>query len=353
MFNWRVIVGLLLGPSLIWAANKYIDADGIKNPQHTKTWMMPPSPGTLVVTTDNVATATALASNPSDCGANTYATTIAASGNLTCSSITNASTTGTALNTIDTLVLRDGSGNFAAGTITAALTGNASTATALAANPAACSANQFVTDIAANGDLTCAALSGAVGGFTAGSVPFANPSGYLTDDNTYLNYNSTSKVLTASNVYTDVILHSSQTTPVSPAPSIFKTYFKSDGNMYRLNNAGTENRIGGGALIVTGTRASPQAIVAGTGISYVPTAGERQLWFVEGSGGHVDITANPQIVAGTSTGQELIVICRNNDQTVTFDDGTGLSLNGQFVCGADSALGLFWDSSVWVEMYRR
>jgi hypothetical protein len=38
----------------------------------------------------------------------------------------------TAANTASKLVLRDGSGNFAAGTITAALTGNASTATALA-----------------------------------------------------------------------------------------------------------------------------------------------------------------------------------------------------------------------------
>lgn len=40
--------------------------------------------------------------------------------------------TATALNTASALVRRDGSGNFAAGTITAALAGNASTATALA-----------------------------------------------------------------------------------------------------------------------------------------------------------------------------------------------------------------------------
>ena len=104
----------------------------------------------------NASTATALAANPADCGSNTYATTIAANGDLTCASITNAATTGTASNTGSTLVLRDGSGNFAAGTITATLTGNSSTATALAANPTDCSANQFATTIAANGDLTCA-----------------------------------------------------------------------------------------------------------------------------------------------------------------------------------------------------
>jgi hypothetical protein len=39
----------------------------------------------------NAGTATALAANPTDCGANTYATTIAASGNLTCAAITNGS----------------------------------------------------------------------------------------------------------------------------------------------------------------------------------------------------------------------------------------------------------------------
>ena len=38
-------------------------------------------------------------------------------------------------------------------------TGNAATATALASNPADCSANQFANTIAANGDLSCAALT--------------------------------------------------------------------------------------------------------------------------------------------------------------------------------------------------
>lgn len=53
---------------------------------------------------------------------------------------------------------------LATGTVTAptfvgALTGNASTATALAANPVDCSSGQYANAIAANGDLTCAAVS--------------------------------------------------------------------------------------------------------------------------------------------------------------------------------------------------
>lgn len=47
-------------------------------------------------------------------------------------SIPNSATTATSANTADAIVARDASGNFSAGTITAALSGNASTATALA-----------------------------------------------------------------------------------------------------------------------------------------------------------------------------------------------------------------------------
>lgn len=52
-----------------------------------------PTTGTLATTAGNVATATALAADPTDCGANTFATTIAASGNLTCAqpAVTNLS----------------------------------------------------------------------------------------------------------------------------------------------------------------------------------------------------------------------------------------------------------------------
>lgn len=47
--------------------------------------------GTSGSTTGNAATATALAANPADCAANTFATTIAASGALTCAALTDTS----------------------------------------------------------------------------------------------------------------------------------------------------------------------------------------------------------------------------------------------------------------------
>lgn len=73
----------------------------------------------------------------------------------------NANTTAASANTASAIVARDGSGNFSAGTISAALSGNASTASALAANPADCGGGQFANAIAANGDLTCATPAGA------------------------------------------------------------------------------------------------------------------------------------------------------------------------------------------------
>lgn len=116
----------------------------------------------------NVATATALASNGSNCGAGNVPLGVDASGNsegcfdvatdaeLVAHSSSTSAHSATPDNTANLIVMRDGSGDFAAGTITANLTGLASTASALAANPADCAANQFANAIDADGDLGCA-----------------------------------------------------------------------------------------------------------------------------------------------------------------------------------------------------
>ena len=84
-------------------------------------------------------TASALAADPADCSPTQFANGIAASGDLTCSSLADADIPNTI--TVDL----------------------AATATALAANPAACGAGEFANDIAANGTLTCATPSGGSG----------------------------------------------------------------------------------------------------------------------------------------------------------------------------------------------
>lgn len=158
--------------------------------------------------------ADALTSNPTDCSANQFATTIAANGNLTCASIVDADVpdtitasnyllltggTLTGLLTTDNLGIEFddsdtnptcGAGNYNLfadlsetamkvcnnGTAEVVTTPNntqtltnktlsasnnviqADTALALDANPSDCSANQFATTIAANGNLTCSAI---------------------------------------------------------------------------------------------------------------------------------------------------------------------------------------------------
>lgn len=90
--------------------------------------------------------------------------------------VANSATTAASANTASAIVARDPSGNFTAGTITAALTGNvtgnvsgssgsttgnAATATALAANPTDCASDTYANAIAASGNLTCATVTNA------------------------------------------------------------------------------------------------------------------------------------------------------------------------------------------------
>ncbi len=108
---------------------------------------------------------------------------------------------------------------------------------------------------------------------------------------------------------------------------------------------------GGGSFAVQDTRAAPQSVVAGTGI-VVTALQSRNLLFIQGSGGAVTVTANPQIPVGTQVGQEMKLVGRSDTNTVTLSNGTGLSLNGSWTGGADDIIDLFWDGSVWVESNR-
>ena len=107
------------------------------------------------ITVDLAATATALASDPNDCAANQFATTIAANGNLTCAqpSFSNMS---------DSITDAQVPNN-----ITIDL---ATTASALANNPAGCTSGDFVNDIAADGTLSCGTPPGGGGGVGIGTV---------------------------------------------------------------------------------------------------------------------------------------------------------------------------------------
>jgi hypothetical protein len=82
----------------------------------------------------------------------------------------------------------------------------------------------------------------------------------------------------------------------------------------------------------------------------------RAVMRIQGSGGAVDITANPQI-AGGSDGEILILIGQSNANTVKLDEGTGLQLSGgtSFTMGLNDTIQFVYDAvgGNWIELSRR
>jgi hypothetical protein len=107
---------------------------------------------------------------------------------------------------------------------------------------------------------------------------------------------------------------------------------------------------------VFGSRTSPRQIVASAGITsgagHMSTTAASQKIYVEGSGGAVNVTANPQIEAGTIDGQLMVICGRSQDNTVQLNHGNGLYLNGNIVLGENECITLSWDTSEWVELSR-
>lgn len=104
-------------------------------------------------------------SNPTDCGGGQFANAIDQFGNLTCASagtgdvVGPGSATDSAVALFDTTtgkLLKNSSVTVAGSTMTASISGLATYATQLAANPTDCGANNFATAIDAQGNLTCA-----------------------------------------------------------------------------------------------------------------------------------------------------------------------------------------------------
>jgi hypothetical protein len=96
------------------------------------------------------------------------------------------------------------------------------------------------------------------------------------------------------------------------------------------------------------TPSSDIAITAAGGITVT-----KAIMRVAGDGSAIDITANPQIAAGTD-GQVVIIQGTHDTNTVTLDDGTGLALSAQCVLAAQDNITLMYDSgdSEWIETSR-
>jgi|GEM_PF-3224808 hypothetical protein len=79
----------------------------------------------------------------------------------------------------------------------------------------------------------------------------------------------------------------------------------------------------------------------------------KPIMHIQGSGGPVEITANPQIAAGTD-GQWLCLQGKSDINTVTLNTGNGLHLHGRVVLGDEDSLTLYYDAVTgeWEERFR-
>jgi hypothetical protein len=107
----------------------------VVNPTANRTITFPNVTGTVVTTGDIGTVTSTMITNGTIVNADINASAGIVDTKLatisTAGKVSNSATTAVSTNTVNAIVTRDGSGNFSAGTITAALTGNASTATKL------------------------------------------------------------------------------------------------------------------------------------------------------------------------------------------------------------------------------
>lgn len=105
--------------------------------------------------------------------------------------------------------------------------------------------------------------------------------------------------------------------------------------------------------VIVGSVGSPQAVTAVGGVNFTGTADEYlHIYFLQGSGGAVDISANPQISAGTAIGQRLVIRGCSDTNTIKLEHGAGLLMNGECFLGSGSMIEFLWTGSTWDEMSR-
>ena len=149
------------------------------------------------------------------------------------------------------------------------------------------------------------------------------------------------------NINTASIDMSTQAMTITLASTFRALTFQNANGTDLLTIHGTANRVN------IGSRLSMTADTIN-----VPLGGfsvTKALLKIQGDGGAIDITANPQIADGVD-GQVVMLKGESDTNTVRFDDGNGLALNGavSFTMGEADALMLMYDLSddIWIELNR-
>jgi hypothetical protein len=166
------------------------------------------------------------------------------------------------------------------------------------------------------------------------------------------------------NLFGGAEIHSSSTNPTSvavSAPIGSLLLNESTGAIYKKLDSGlstnwAELAVGAAQLTIVGTKAAPKSITS-AGFSVAlgnlsSSTAPLQKIYIQGSGGSVDITANPQVEAGAVDGQQIQFVGCSDDNSVLFEDGDGLSLNGNAEITDDRILTVSWDGINWVEVSR-
>lgn len=135
-------------------------------------------------------------------------------------------------------------------------------------------------------------------------------------------------------------IRSTTTTPASPVAVFFDDAFLGDLTSFSGS---------GGQFIVIPSA----AITAGASIS--SGSDVRSIIYVTGSGGAITTSVAAPLSAGSSDGQERVIIGQSDTNTVTIPAGTNMKMNGPAFLKDGSAIGFIWDASnsVWNETYRR
>lgn len=101
---------------------------------------------------------------------------------------------------------------------------------------------------------------------------------------------------------------------------------------------------------VTGSFASPIVITAVGGVT--PAGYGSEIMFIKSNGGQYLITANPQIAAGTTIGQTLLLIGASDADAIVFSEGNGVFAGNAAATPimAHWVLGLTWTGLVWANI---
>ncbi len=301
-----------------------------------------------VNTGGNAATATALAANGSNCSSGSSPLGVDASGaSESCFDVatqaeldTHAALTGTSAhsaasaNTASMIVARDGSGNFSAGTITGALSGNATTATSLASGGVG--QVPYQTGSGATSFLPAMAAGGIITGNGTSAIPSTGT------------FTGTANQVVITRTGANIVLSTPQDIGTGSSPTFNTVTAALSGN---ATTATTATNIASGAAgqilyqSASGTTAKLPAmadggIVIGAGTSVAPTTGT-----LTGTANQVVVTRNgagvvlsgPQSLGTGSSPTFVTVTAALSGNSTT---ATALAANGANCSAGQAPLGV-------------